>query len=76
METVDIFTIKTKTVEESNVLETIAKALKFEFEISRNNVNHSKKEILASIKKGLLEINKLEKSGKKGTLLKDFLNEL
>ena len=72
----DTFTIKPNSIEQAKVLKAFVEALKIEFEISKSNVDISKTEILANIKKGLLEINKLEKSGKKGTLLKDFLNDL
>lgn len=72
----DTFTIKPNSIEQAKVLKAFVEALKIEFEISRSNVDISKTEILANIKKGLVEINKLEKSGKKGTLLKDFLNDL
>ena len=76
MQTQSIVIFEPNTSEEIDALKAFGKALKLKFKISESNLNNDRKDIVDNITKGLIEVNKIEKGEKKGTLLKEFLNEV
>jgi regulator of RNase E activity RraB len=80
MQADNIFTAHPVNLDQMNALKAVVKAFKVKYEITNSNkvveINSDKKAILKNISRGFKEVKQIENGEVKGTLLKDFLNEL
>jgi hypothetical protein len=76
----NIFTAHPVNLDQMNALKAVVKAFKVKYEITNiikpDDINSDRKVILKNISKGFKEVKQIENGEVKGTLLKDFLNEL